>query len=62
MTSFSVDEWCRAHGLSRSFFYLLRSRGEAPRTFKVGRITRISAQANEDWVRGREAATADVAA
>lgn len=56
MTSLSVEDWCRAHGLSRSFFYKLKEQGEAPRTFKVGRCTRISEEANREWVAKREAA------
>lgn len=59
MKSLSVDEWCKSHGLSRSFFYALQARGEGPRTFKVGRCTRISEAANNEWLVAREAATAD---
>jgi predicted DNA-binding transcriptional regulator AlpA len=62
MKSLSIDEWCRAHELSRSFFYALQARGEGPRTFKVGRCTRISQVANDEWVQAREAASASVAA
>ncbi|RKE73445.1 hypothetical protein DFP91_1332 [Pseudorhodoplanes sinuspersici] len=58
MKSQSIEEWCKAHGLSRSFFYALQARGEAPRAFKVGRCVRISAQANEEWVRAREGVAA----
>jgi predicted DNA-binding transcriptional regulator AlpA len=62
MKSQSIDEWCKAHGLSRSFFYLLQQRGEGPRSFKVGRVTRISDAANAEWVAAREAASQSVAA
>lgn len=62
MKSQSIDEWCKSHGLSRSFFYALQARGEAPRTFKVGRCTRISEAANNEWILEREAATREVAA
>lgn len=62
MKSQSIDEWCKAHELSRSFFYALQARGEGPRTFKVGRCTRISQIANDEWVQAREAASNKVAA
>lgn len=55
MLSYSIDEWCKMHGLSRSFFYKLQSRGEGPNTFKVGKLTRISEEANRLWVAGKEA-------
>lgn len=56
MKSMSIADWCKAHGLSRSFFYNLAEQGEAPRTFKVGRVVRISEEANREWVAKREAA------
>jgi predicted DNA-binding transcriptional regulator AlpA len=62
MNSQSIEDWCRAHGFSRSFFYKLVSQGEGPRTFKAGRVTRISDQANREWVAQREAASQTVAA
>jgi hypothetical protein len=62
MKSFSIDDWCAAHNLSRAFFYKLQSAGIGPRTFKVGRVTRISEEANNEWIRDREAASRGVAA
>jgi predicted DNA-binding transcriptional regulator AlpA len=58
MRSFSVDEWCQLHGFSRSFFYKLATQGEAPKTFKIGRCTRISEAAAVEWVSAREALAA----
>lgn len=58
MRSFSIGEWCELHGFSRSFFYKLASQGEAPKSFKVGRVTRISWDANREWVAAREALAA----
>jgi predicted DNA-binding transcriptional regulator AlpA len=56
--TFSIDAWCEHHDLSRSFFYQLAARGEGPRTFKVGRCTRISKAADAEWVAARELAQA----
>ncbi|MGQ0653738.1 MAG: hypothetical protein ACT4P4_15985 [Betaproteobacteria bacterium] len=39
------EEFCELHAISRSFFYLLREKGEAPRLMKVARRTLISAEA-----------------
>lgn len=58
MKSQSIAEWCAAHDLSRSTFYALKSKGEAPRTFKAGRCTRISEAAAAEWLAAREAAGA----
>jgi hypothetical protein len=55
MRSFSIDDWCKLHGLSRAFFYKLASQGRAPDTFKVGRCTRITEQANAAWIAARQA-------
>jgi excisionase family DNA binding protein len=62
MRSFSIDQWCELHNLSRSFFYKLCSQGEAPKTFKIGSATRISEDANNAWVAELEAKTAQAAA
>jgi excisionase family DNA binding protein len=56
MKSYSIDEWCAMHRLSRSYFYVLVRRGEAPASFKIGRCTRISEAANSAWLKAREAA------
>ncbi|WP_426608994.1 helix-turn-helix transcriptional regulator [Bradyrhizobium sp. McL0616] len=58
MRSYSIDQWCELHGLSRPFFYKLQKQGEAPKTFPVGRCVRISEEANAAWVTAREAIAA----
>jgi predicted DNA-binding transcriptional regulator AlpA len=62
MRSFSIDDWCKLHGLSRAFFYKLASQGRAPDTFKVGRCTRITDDANLAWIAARKADSQAVAA
>jgi predicted DNA-binding transcriptional regulator AlpA len=57
MKSQTVDEFCHGHGISRAFFYKLTSQGEGPKTFKIGRCTRISDAAATEWVTAREAAS-----
>jgi predicted DNA-binding transcriptional regulator AlpA len=52
--SFSIKEFCELHTISRSFFYLLREKGEAPRLMKVGRRTLISAEAAAEWRKSME--------
>ena len=52
--SFSIKEFCELHAISRSFFYLLREKGEAPRLMKVGRRTLVSAEAAAEWRRNME--------
>lgn len=52
--SFSIKEFCELHAISRSFFYVLREKGEAPRLMKVGRRTLISAEAAAEWRRTME--------
>ena len=57
MRSYSLDAWCEMHGFSRAYFYMLDKRGQAPRSFKVGRCRRISDEANAEWITAREAAS-----
>ena len=52
--SFSIREFCELHAISRSLFYVLREKGEAPRVMKVGRRTLISAEAAAEWRKNME--------
>jgi predicted DNA-binding transcriptional regulator AlpA len=62
MGSKTIDEWCDAHSFSRAFYYELRKRGQAPRTFRAGKCVRISDEANAEWIVAREARSAPAAA
>jgi len=53
--SFTINTWTKHRQLSRATFYNLESEGKAPRTYSVGNRRYISPQADEDWVRAREA-------
>ena len=55
--SFSIQEFCKLHDISRSLFYVLREKGEAPRVMKVGRRTLISAEAAAEWRKNMEQIT-----
>jgi hypothetical protein len=57
---FTLDEFCAAHSISRSYFYLLQKRGEAPRTMSgVGDRRLITVEEAKRW---REARTVNDAA
>jgi excisionase family DNA binding protein len=56
--SFTIDEFCAAEKISRSFFYKLAERGDAPKTYPVGRNRRISRASYEAWRASREAVAA----
>jgi predicted DNA-binding transcriptional regulator AlpA len=58
MKSYSLEQWLALHSLSRPFWYKLVERGEAPRSFRIGRCVRISEEANTEWLRAREAIAA----
>jgi predicted DNA-binding transcriptional regulator AlpA len=55
MKSYSIDQWCALHSLSRPYFYKLVNQGKAPESFKVGRISRITEEANLAWIAARKA-------
>jgi excisionase family DNA binding protein len=62
MTSLTISEFCAAQKISRAYFYILARDGKAPRSFKLGKTTRISEDAVREWIAAREAETAKVAA
>jgi hypothetical protein len=53
--SFEVKEWCALRRVSPAMFYKLRRQGKAPRTHYVGNKPLISAAADAEWLRQREA-------
>lgn len=54
--SFSINEWCAKRRVSRSHYYAMKARGEAPRSYKLGNRDRITAEADAEWIAAREAA------
>jgi excisionase family DNA binding protein len=58
MRSYTIDEFCALHNVSRGLFYKLQKSGEAPQTFRVGQHQRISEEANRQWIAERTARTA----
>lgn len=62
MQSFTIDEFCKRHRISRAQFYILQHRGEAPSTFLVGKRPRISEDQERAWITARQAASNGVAA
>lgn len=53
--SWTIDEFCARHGISRSLYYKLQRQGLGPRTWGAGSHQRISDQAETDWLTQREA-------
>ena len=56
--TYSIAEFCRAHRLSRAFFYVLQKRGEGPTVMKVGKRTLVSDEAARTWRQRMERPTA----
>ena len=57
-SSFTVDSWCTTRRVSRSMYYKLKSVGKAPAIHYVGTKPLISPEADEEWLRQREAEAA----
>jgi hypothetical protein len=51
----SIEGFITRQKISRSYFYLLKSQNKAPRMYYIGRLGRISAEAEAAWVAEREA-------
>jgi hypothetical protein len=60
--SFTIAEWCEARRLSRAMFYRLDALGLAPLTHYAGAKRLISDEADNAWVRAREAEQQESAA
>jgi hypothetical protein len=56
LDAYSVDTFCKRHGFSRAYLYLLWRRGEGPRFMQVGARRLISREAAIDWRRSMEQA------
>lgn len=54
--TYTIDEFCRAHGFSRAHYFNLQNRGLGPRVMQVGSRKLISREAAAEWRREREAA------
>ncbi len=52
--TYSVQDFCREHGISRGLFYKLLRQGLGPNIIKVGRRTLISHEAAREWRRRME--------
>ena len=53
--SFTIKEWCEYRRVSAAMFFKLDQQGLAPRTHYAGRRRLISGEADQAWVREREA-------
>jgi hypothetical protein len=52
--AYGVEEFCKRHGISRAYLYLLWRRGEGPRFMQVGARRLISKEAAADWRKASE--------
>lgn len=46
-----IEEFCRAHSISKSFYYLLKQEGRQPCEMRVGNRVLISNEAAAEWRR-----------
>jgi hypothetical protein len=53
--AYSIDEFCQTHGISRAFYYKLRSAGKGPVEMEVGARRLISDESGAAWRKQREA-------
>jgi predicted DNA-binding transcriptional regulator AlpA len=58
LCAFTVAEFCKAHRISKAFFYRLLKDDAGPRVVKVGRRTLVTVEAAAEWRNSILAATA----
>ena len=56
---FTVAQFCREHGISRTTFYELQKERRGPRLMRVGRRVLISTEAAAEWRERIERETAE---
>lgn len=49
-STFSIPEFCKAHGISRATFYNMLKEGSAPLTVKIRSRRLIPTEAAERWL------------
>jgi hypothetical protein len=59
--AYSVEQFCKAHSISRATFYNLAKEGKGPRLMRIGKKPLISTEAAADWRRQMEAESAAAA-
>jgi hypothetical protein len=57
--TFTIEEFCRAVGLSPRTFHRMRGRGDGPPVTKIGNRTLIRRKAAKQWLVHRERITQD---
>jgi hypothetical protein len=53
--AYSIEEFCRAHGISIAFYYKLKKAGKAPREMAVGTRRLVSEESGAAWRNQMEA-------
>ena len=56
--AYTIPEFCDAHRISRSHYYVLKKQGRTPREVHVGSRVLITIEAAIRWRKAREKATA----
>lgn len=56
--AYTVASFCKAHSISRSFFYQLLKERAGPRVMKVGTRTLVSREAATEWRKAQEQSNA----
>jgi predicted DNA-binding transcriptional regulator AlpA len=59
LDAYTINEFCRRHGISRSTYYNAQRDGVGPQEMRLGNRVMISREAAERWRREREVTTAD---
>jgi hypothetical protein len=55
--SSSITEFCSRHRIGRTTYFSLRKRGLGPKEIRFGRVVRISAQAEAEWIERMQSMT-----
>jgi len=54
LESYTINQWCALRKYSRAEFYRMRNRGDAPLIIGQGRMSRITPDADAEWLKAQE--------
>jgi hypothetical protein len=51
-----IDAFCRRHEFGRTTYFAMRKAGLGPKEIRIGRVVRISTQAEAEWIERMQSA------
>lgn len=57
LDSSTIDQFCARHRMGRTTYFKIRSHGYGPKELRYGRLVRITAEAEREWLTRMQSGT-----